>query len=54
MVTIHLFMVQKIAPDIPLGSIIRGCLPYMGCQFLIVGLILAFPEIALFLPGLMH
>lgn len=51
---IHLFMVQKIAPDIPLGSIIRGCLPYMGCQFLIVGLILAFPEIALFLPGLMH
>ncbi|HJM50092.1 MAG TPA: TRAP transporter large permease [Alphaproteobacteria bacterium] len=51
---IHLFVVKQIAPDVPLGAIIRGVVPFMLCQFAVVALVVAFPEIALWLPGQMR
>ncbi|MBK6787411.1 MAG: TRAP transporter large permease [Betaproteobacteria bacterium] len=50
-VGVHLFVARQIAPDIPLSAIIRGSLPFMFCQFLVLALVLAFPQIALWLPG---
>jgi tripartite ATP-independent transporter DctM subunit len=51
---VHLFVVRQIAPDVPLLAIVRGALPFMLCQFLIIALVLAFPQIALWLPGRMR
>jgi len=53
-VGVHLFVVRQIVPDVPLSAIIRGALPFMLCQFLVIGLVLVFPQIALWLPGRMR
>jgi len=50
---VHLFVVKQITPDVPLGRIILGSLPYIACQLLVLVLVLVFPEIALWLPGRM-
>lgn len=50
---IHLFVVKQIAPDVPFFGIIRGVVPFMLCQFVVVALVVAFPEIALWLPNQM-
>lgn len=50
-VGVHLFIARQIAPDVPLSAIIRGSLPFMACQFVVMALVLAFPPIALWLPG---
>lgn len=51
---VHLFVVKQIVPDVPLTSIILGTLPYMACQVLIIALVIAFPDIALWLPNQMR
>ncbi|MBT7913818.1 TRAP transporter large permease [Candidatus Bathyarchaeota archaeon] len=53
-VGVHLFVVRQIVPDIPLSAIIRGVLPFMICQFIVIALVFLFPQIALWLPGRMH
>ena len=40
-------------PDISLGDIFRSIWPYMGLQIIALGLVIAFPQIALWLPGTM-
>lgn len=50
-VGVHLFVARQIASDVPLNAIIRGALPYMACQFLVMALVILFPQIALWLPG---
>ena len=40
-------------PDISLGDIFRSIWPYMGLQLVALGLVIAFPQIALWLPGTM-
>lgn len=50
-VGVHLFIARQIAPDVALSAIIRGSLPFMLCQFVIMAVVLAFPPIALWLPG---
>lgn len=51
---VHLFVVRQLVPDVPLGAIVRGALPFMLCQFVVIALVLAFPQIALWLPGRMR
>lgn len=51
---VHLFVVKQITPDVSLTSIILGTSPYLFCQFLVVALVIVFPDIALWLPGRMH
>jgi C4-dicarboxylate transporter, DctM subunit len=53
-VGVHLFLVRQLVPDVPLGSIIRGTLPFMLCQVVVIALVVAFPELALWLPGRMR
>ena len=40
--------------SIPLRTIYRGCYWFLGCEVLIMALLIAFPQISLFLPNLMN
>lgn len=45
-----LFYLRGIAPDIPIGTIYRGVLPFVALQLIALALVLAFPQIVLSLP----
>jgi tripartite ATP-independent transporter DctM subunit len=49
-VGLNLFVIKNIAPDISLGQIIRGVLPFVALMFVAVVLICAVPQIATALP----
>ena len=49
-VGLNLFVIKNIAPDISLGQIIRGVIPFVGLMFLAVVLICLMPKIATGLP----
>ena len=50
----NVFTVKSVAPEIPLGSIFLGVLPYIGAMVAGGILILFFPQIATFLPEAMR
>jgi C4-dicarboxylate transporter DctM subunit len=47
----NVFVVHGVAPQIPLKSIYRGVTPYIVSNLLRLGLLLAFPALALWLPA---
>lgn len=47
---INLFVVKSIAPQVPMGQIMRGSLPFMAILALASLLLVLFPQIALILP----
>ncbi|HUP07428.1 MAG TPA: TRAP transporter large permease subunit, partial [Caldimonas sp.] len=49
-VGLNLFVIKNIAPDIGLGEIIRGVLPFVALMFVAVVLICVAPGIATALP----
>jgi len=49
-VGLNLYVINGIAPDVPLPTILRGALPFMLCMVLGIVLLCLFPEIALWLP----
>tara|TARA_R110002020_G_scaffold15140_95_gene53616 strand:- start:263 stop:1591 length:1329 start_codon:yes stop_codon:yes gene_type:complete len=51
-VGLNLYVINGIAPDISLGQILRGSLPYVLCMVLGIVVLCFFPDIALFLPNL--
>ncbi len=51
-VGLNLYVINGIAPDISLGTILRGSLPYMLCMVFGIVVLCVFPQIALFLPDL--
>jgi tripartite ATP-independent transporter DctM subunit len=49
-----LFVMKAVAPpDTTLGDCIRAALPFLGCDLIAMILLIAFPPIVLWLPGLM-
>ncbi|MEZ5653172.1 MAG: TRAP transporter large permease [Burkholderiaceae bacterium] len=48
-VGMNLFTIKAITKA-PMGDIVRGALPYVLLMFLVMGLVMAFPDIALWLP----
>jgi tripartite ATP-independent transporter DctM subunit len=44
------FVIQAQHPEIPVASIYRGTLPFLAADFVLAGLLIAFPAIALWLP----
>ena len=52
-VGLNLFVIKNIAPDIPLGDIIRGVLPFVAIMIATVILLCFVPGIAMWLPGMM-
>jgi tripartite ATP-independent transporter DctM subunit len=52
---LSLFVMKGVAPpDTTMGDIFRAALPFVFLQFIALGLIMAFPSIALWLPRLMQ
>jgi C4-dicarboxylate transporter, DctM subunit len=53
-VGITMFIVKGIAPDVPIETIFKGVLPFVVAVAIVMLVLLAFPQIALFLPSLME
>ena len=51
-VGLNLYVINSIAPDIPLKTILKGSLPYVGCMVLAIIILCFFPSIATILPDL--
>mgnify|MGYP000716183994 CR=1 FL=1 len=49
----NLYVIQGIAPDVPLSRIFRGVLPFLAADFLHLLLLILFPALVLALPGWM-
>lgn len=53
-VGLNLYVIQGISRGtIPIGDVIKGCLPFLACMVLLIGLVIAIPGIALWLPAVM-
>lgn len=52
-VGMNLYIVKGVAKDIPLSTLFRGILPFLVADGARIATIIAFPQIALFLPDLM-
>jgi C4-dicarboxylate transporter, DctM subunit len=50
-VGLNLYVINGIAPDVPLPTILKGALPFVLCMLLGILLLCLFPQIALFLPN---
>jgi TRAP-type C4-dicarboxylate transport system permease large subunit len=50
-VGLNIFVIRSIAPDIPLGEIVLGIIPFVVLMILAVLLISLFPRIATALPN---
>lgn len=53
-VGINVYSVSAVAPDVPLGTIFRGILIFLIPLSIGLILLIIFPRIALFLPGLIE
>lgn len=51
-VGINVYVIKGIANGVPLETIFKGTLPFLGALLVMAGILIAFPQIALFLPGL--
>jgi len=51
-VGINVYVIKGIAEDVPLETIFKGAFPFLGGLLIAVSILIAFPQIALFLPGL--
>jgi tripartite ATP-independent transporter DctM subunit len=52
-VGLNVFVIKGVAPDVPIGTIFRGIVPFLIADFIHVALLIAFPQITLFLPNMM-
>lgn len=52
-VGLNVFVVRGVAGDVPLATVFRGVLPFIAAMIIALGLIIAFPGIALVLPNSM-
>ena len=47
---LNLYVINGIAPTVPLPTILKGALPFMGCMVVAIVLLCLFPEVATWLP----
>lgn len=52
-VGMNVFVISGVAKDVPIGTIYRGVIPFFIADICHLALLVAFPQIALFLPSLM-
>ena len=54
-VGLNVYVVKNVAGDtVPLQTVFKGVGWFLGCEVIIMALLIAFPEISLWLPSLMH
>jgi C4-dicarboxylate transporter, DctM subunit len=52
-VGMNLFVINTLLPKVGLGNIFKGCWPFVVVMIFVLGLLIAFPQISLWLPSLM-
>lgn len=52
-VGINVYVIKGVAPDVPLETIFRGIFPFVGAIMVCIAILIAFPQIALYLPNLL-
>jgi C4-dicarboxylate transporter, DctM subunit len=52
-VGMNLFVLNSLLPGVGLGAIFRGCWPFVLVMIVVLGLLIAFPQLSLWLPSLM-
>ena len=52
-VGINVFIVKGLVPDVPMSEIFAGIVPFWFAMMLCIAILIAFPEIALFIPNTM-
>ena len=52
-VGLNVFIIKGVAPDVPMGTIFRGIIPFLIADVCEVVLLIALPQVALFLPSMM-
>src|SRR3954471_16139093 len=52
-VGLNIYIVNAIAPDVPLTTVMWGTIPYVLCMFLAIVVLCMFPEIATWLPDML-
>lgn len=52
-VGINLFTMKGMAPEIPMSTIYRGSIPFNIAAIVVIAIVIAFPPLATWLPGLM-
>ena len=50
---INVFAISTTAGDIPMQAIFKGITPFFICMLAMILILIIFPQLALFLPGLM-
>jgi len=50
-VGLNIYIVNSIAPDVPVTRVMWGTIPYVICMFLAIVILCIFPEIATWLPN---
>ena len=53
-VGMNVFVIRGVAKDVPIGTIYRGIFPFLIADICHLALLIAVPQLALFLPGLME
>ncbi|RYF43426.1 MAG: TRAP transporter large permease [Comamonadaceae bacterium] len=52
-VGMNLFVLNALLPGVGLNQIFRGCWPFVAMMIVVLGLLIAFPQLSLWLPSLM-
>ena len=52
-VGMNLFVINTLLPKVGLSNIFKGCWPFVAVMIFVLGLLIAFPQISLWLPSLM-
>jgi TRAP-type C4-dicarboxylate transport system permease large subunit len=50
---LNMFIIQSMQPDISLAEIFRGVMPFFYATLVVIALLIAFPELILWLPSTM-
>ncbi len=51
---LNVFLVQKLAGNIPVGACFRGVMPFVASELIRVGFLIAFPALTLYIPTLLN
>jgi tripartite ATP-independent transporter DctM subunit len=52
-VGLNLYTMKSVVPELDLADIFRGIAPYVAIEMLLLGIMIAFPQLATWLPGLL-
>jgi TRAP-type C4-dicarboxylate transport system permease large subunit len=53
-VGMNVYVIHGLAPEIPLTTIFKGIVPFLGMDFLHLALLIAVPQVALWLPAFLE